>query len=147
MMTTAEQRASKSSTSIVLEAVRDLHAQEQVVTRETLAQVTGLKMTVIDDRIGVLVDDGQVVRVRRGVYVPAVVHAPSRPMSKTVLPDGTIKIEIGDELLTLTPREDRTLALLQAGVAVQYASIESGHQFSAFVAEISRRLAGKAGAA
>ena len=30
-------------------------------------------------------------------------------MSKTVLADGFVKIEIGDEVLTLTPREDRVL--------------------------------------
>ena len=44
--------------------------------------------------------------------MPAVKHTPARPMSKTVIPDGSVKLEIGDDILTLTPREDRMLANL-----------------------------------
>ena len=57
----------RSSTQIILEAVQDLHAQEQVVTRETLHALTELKLSVIDDRVGALIDDGLVVRVQRGL--------------------------------------------------------------------------------
>jgi hypothetical protein len=35
----------------VLQAVQDLHAQEQIVTRETLAEFTGLKLAIVDDRL------------------------------------------------------------------------------------------------
>ena len=62
-------------------------------------------------------------RVLRGVYVPVEVHPPARSISKTVLTDGTVKIEIGDEVLTLTPREDRALAMLQAGAVMQVLGI------------------------
>lgn len=102
----------KSTLMIVLEAVQDLHAQEQIVTRAALAELTGLKLTTIDDRLDVLVGEGDIIRVERGVFVPAVKHPPARPMSKTVIPDGSVKIEIGDDILTLTPREDRMLANL-----------------------------------
>lgn len=71
-----------------------------------------MKLTVIDDRLGTLTDDGMLLRVQRGVYVPAVQHPVAPPMSKAVMPDGTVKIEIGDGMLTLTPREDRALANL-----------------------------------
>ncbi|RYF59452.1 MAG: hypothetical protein EOO27_09185, partial [Comamonadaceae bacterium] len=71
----------RSSTSIVMDAVEELHSLEQVVTRETLADFTGLKMTIVDDRIGVLIDDGQVHRVRNGVYVPAKKFPPPRAIS------------------------------------------------------------------
>ena len=130
----------RSSTQIVLEAVQCLHGQEQIVTRETLAQLTGLKLSVIDDRIGVLIDDGLAVRVQRGVFVPAETHPPARVISKTVLPDGTVKIDIGDTVLTLTPREDRMLAALQAGVVMQTAAIEVGHQSAMVAGEMNGRL-------
>lgn len=133
-------QAQKSTLLVVLEAVQDLHAQEQVVTRETLAELTGLKLTTIDDRLGVLVDEGDIVRVQRGVFVPAVRHAPARPMSKTVMPDGTVKIEIGDEVLSLTPREDRMLAGLQAGAATQLAAVELGHQAARLNAELAEQV-------
>lgn len=130
----------KSTTAVVLEAVQDLHAQEQIVTRETLAQVTGLKLTVIDDRLGVLVDDEKILRVQRGVFVPAALHPPARAMSKTLMPDGMVKLEIGDEVFLLTPREDRMLAGLQAGAAAQFAAIEQGHQSARLNAELANQV-------
>lgn len=130
----------KNSTELVLEAIEDMHAQEQVVTREALVEHTGLKMTIVDDRIGVLIEDGRVHRVRSGVFVPAAKHPPTRAISKTVMPDGLVKLEIGDDVLTLTPREDRALAALQAGVAVQFAAINLGHQTAALTSGISGRV-------
>lgn len=132
--------ARKSTTALVLEAVQDLHAQEQIVTRETLAELSGLKLSVVDDRLGVLADDGAILRVQRGVYVPAPRHPPARPMSKTVMPDGMVKIEIGDEVLTLTPREDRALANLMAGAAAQAAAIETGRNTAILAAELSEEV-------
>ena len=98
--------STKSNAEAILEAIEDLHNQEQIVTRETLAQLTNLKLSIIDDRLSYLVDSGYIIRVQRGVFVPAPKHRPSRLMSKTVLPDGTVKIDIGDdEVLTLTDRK------------------------------------------
>jgi hypothetical protein len=130
----------RSSTQIILEAVQDLHAQEQIVTRETLNALTGLKLSIIDDRVGALVDDGLVVRVQRGVYVPAETHPPARVISKMLLPDGTVKIDIGDQVLTLTPKEDRMLAQLMAGVVMQTAAVEVGHQSAMMAGELNGRL-------
>ena len=132
--------ARKSTTALVLEAVQDLHAKEQIVTRETLAELTGLKLTVIDDRLGTLVDDGAILRVQRGVFVPAQQHPPARPMSKTVMPDGMVKIEIGDEVLQLTPREDRALANLMAGAAAQAVAIETGRNTAILAAELGEQI-------
>jgi len=130
----------KSSKETVLEAVRELAAQEQLVTRETLAEHTGLSMTVVDDRIAVLVDDGSVIRVQRGVFIPAPVWPAARPISKTILPDGFVKIEIGDEVLTLTPRESRALGELTAAAGQQFAAIELGRQATEVTADLANRL-------
>lgn len=130
----------KPSTQIVLDAVCDLHAQEQVVTREALQEVTGLKLTIIDDRIAKLVDDGVVLRRNRGVFVPAIQHPPARAISKTVMPDGMVKIEIGDSVLELTPREDRTLAAIQSGTALQFAAIDIGGYVTQEVGALRMRV-------
>ena len=87
----------KSNAETILEAIEDLHNQEQIVTRETLSQLTELKLSVIDDRLSYLVDSGQIIRVQRGVFIPTPKHRVSRIMSKMVVPDGTAKIEIGDD--------------------------------------------------
>lgn len=130
-----------SNTEVVMEAISDLFSREQIVTRETLSELTGLKMTIIDDRLSYLVDSGQIYRVQRGVFMPAVQHEPSRIMSKTVLPDGTVKIDIGDDhTLTLTPREARVLGDLTAAAGMEYVAIELGHQSAILAGELSLQL-------
>ena len=66
----AEQAAAKAITSTqrVLDAVRDLRELDQIATRETVAELTGLKMGIVDDRLRALVDDGKLKRLLRGVH-------------------------------------------------------------------------------
>lgn len=112
----------------VLDAVVDLHNQEQVVTRETLSDILDLKQTIIDDNLSSLVNDDLIHRVQRGVYVPTVEHKPARIISKIVLPCGTVKVDIGDDMVvTLTPKEARLVGSLFMADAMQYSNIEIGH--------------------
>lgn len=134
----AIQRTTKQQ---ILDAVEDLHNMEQMVTREAVQAVTGLSLTIIDDRLGVLVDDGLIIRKSRGVFVPAVLHPPARLISKTEIPGGLVKIEIGDTVLTLTPREDRMLAKMLAGVAMEYAAVEMGQEMTGMMAAMRNRIA------
>ena len=112
----------------VLDAVIDLHNQEQIVTRETLSDILDLKQTIIDDNLSSLTNDGFIHRVQRGVYVPTIEHKPARIISKIVLPCGTVKIDIGDDMVvTLTPKEARLIGSLFMADAMQYSNIEIGH--------------------
>ena len=131
----------------ILEAIQDLHAREQIVTRETLAEVTGLKLTTIDDRLGYLLDNGRIRRVQRGVFVPMEQHKPARPISRTLCPDGTTVLEIGETVMILSPRESRMLGEVMAGAAQQFVAIEIGHEgarlnsaLAAQVSEVRREL-------
>ena len=142
--TTAPKR---STAEIVFEAIQDLHAREQIVTRETLSELTGLKLTIIDDRLGHLADNGKIRRVQRGVFVPMEQHKPARPISRTLCPDGTTILEIGETVLVLSPREARMLGELMAGSSQQYATVEIGHEtarlnavLAAQVSEVRREL-------
>ncbi|MEG2981528.1 MAG: hypothetical protein RR831_18640, partial [Stenotrophomonas sp.] len=119
-----------TSTRRVFDAVCDLHALEQIATRETVAELTGLKLTIVDDRLGALVDDEKLKRVLRGVYVPVEVFAPARDISKTIVSNGLVKYEIGETVLALTPREERRFAELASGVLTQAIAIESSRQTS-----------------
>lgn len=147
-MTDPTTKQRKSTAEIVLEAIQDLYAREQIVTRETLAEITGLKLTTIDDRLSHLVDNGAIRRVQRGVFVPMAQHKPARPISRTLCPDGTTVLEVGDTVMILTPRESRMIGELMAGSAQQYAAIEIGHEaerlnslLSAQVCEVRREVA------
>ena len=138
----------RSNAEVVLGAIEDLHAREQIVTRETLAELTGLKLTTIDDRLGHLVDTGKIRRVQRGVFVPLEQHRPARPISRTLCPDGTTVLEVGDTVMILSPRESRMIGELMAGSSQQYAAIEIGHEaarlnavLSAQIGEVRREVA------
>ena len=124
----------------ILDTVQELHNLEQIVTREAVREATGLPLTTIDDRLATLVDRGEILRVERGVFVPAVRHPPARPISKTTMPDGSVKIEIGDVVLDLTPREDRHLAGMMAGSAIQLVAVADSTESAAKIADLSRRI-------
>lgn len=129
-----------TSTQRIFDAVCELHALEQIATRETVAELTGLKLTIVDDRLGALVDDEKLKRVLRGVYVPVEVYAPARDMSKTIVANGLVKYEIGDDVFTLTPREERMLAELTSGAMTQAIGIESSRQTSMLVTALAAEL-------
>ena len=146
-MTDTATKPAKSNAEIVLSAVQDLFAREQIVTRETLAELTGLKLTTIYDRLGYLLDNGRIRRVQRGVFVPLEQHKPARPISRTLCPDGTTVLEIGDAVMILTPRESRMLGEVMTGAAQQFVAIEIGHEgarlnavLSAQVSDVRREL-------
>lgn len=125
----------------VLDAIIDLHNQEQVVTRETLSDILDLKQTIIDDNLSSLTNDGFIHRVQRGVYVPTVEHKPARIISKIVLPCGTVKIDIGDDMVvTLTPKEARLIGSLFMADAMQYSNIEIGHHAALTTAKMDLEL-------
>ncbi|MFG0381086.1 hypothetical protein ACF8C6_08995 [Pseudomonas sp. zbq_18] len=130
----------KSSTQIVLDAVRELQGLGQVATRETVQCMTGLKMGIVDDRLKHLVGEDFIRRAGRGLYVVALKPDNARPISQTRLPDGTVVLDIGDEVLHLTPTEARALGGMLAGAAVQAAQIELGHQATVVNAELALKV-------
>ena len=112
---------------IILDCIIDLHNSEQTVTRELLLDVLDLKKNIIDDNVTSLVNEGRVYRVRRGVYAPSSTHPKARHIWKGTLSCGLVKLEIGDIVITLTPKEARILGKEMMGDGMQYANIELGH--------------------
>ncbi|WP_395146977.1 hypothetical protein ACF3N0_08780 [Moraxella atlantae] len=105
---------------VVLDAVNELHSLEYVATRATITELTGLKQSLVDDCLKHLCDEMLIRRVERGCYAPVQRFPAPRAMWQTVLPDGTVKLEIGDEhILTLTPREARMIGMMMAGFMMQ----------------------------
>lgn len=125
---------------MVLDAVVDLSNQEQSVTRETLSMVIDLSLAIIDEKLTSLVNDGLIHRIQRGVYVPTVTHSQARIISKIVLPCGTVKVDIGDDVWTLTPKEARILGSLMAADAMQYSNIEIGHHAALTTAKMDLEM-------
>ena len=129
-----------TSTQRVFDAVRDLRELDQIATRDTVAEATGLKLAIVDDRLRALVDDGRLKRLLRGVYELVESFPEPRAISKTVLPNGAVVYDIGDEVLTLSPQEARVLAELSMGAAGTAVLINSTNQHLYLATELAAKV-------
>lgn len=107
----------------VLEAVIDLYNKEIPASRTTISQTTGIKQSTVDECLKALANDEYIYRLCNGIYAPVAQHPAARIVSKIVLQDGTVKIDIGDDVLTLTPKEARALGSLLLSEATEYSNI------------------------
>jgi len=132
-----------SSRVQVLEVIRDLYDQELPVTTSAIMRATGLKHVTVTDCVKELRERGDIWAPERGVYRPVIKHPPARAVSRTTLPDGTVKLEVGDEVLTLTPRESRLVAEAMGGTAAMLVAIESASQMAEMVVLARRIVSGE----
>jgi hypothetical protein len=103
----------------VYQAIVDICNAHRTATRGVISKVTGLKMAQVDDHVKNLKDDGKIVSPVNGVFEPVAEWPEERPISKTVLPSGIVKVELGDSYLELTPHEARTLGQMFYGEAIE----------------------------
>ena len=138
----AEHASAKSITSTqrVLDAVRDLRELDQIATRETVAELTGLKMGIVDDRLRALVDDGKLKRLLRGIYELVETWPEPRELSCTTLSNGWVKLELGDALLSLTPTEARRAARALGGFAEDARVIETTRAHLFLATELAAKV-------
>ena len=125
---------------MVLEAVRELRSLEQIASRETVAELTGLKQAIVDDRLRALVDDGKLRRVLRGICELEETFPPPRAISKTILANGVVVYDVGDDVLTLTPQEARRLAEISMGAAGTAVMIDSTRQHLMLATELAAKV-------
>ena len=110
------EKTSKLTSQLVFECIQDLHNREIPVTRERLAARFGVAMMVVDHHIKQLLSSDRIIKVRAGLYALKFVEPQSRAVSTTFLNNGYIKLEIGDDVLQLTPTESRWIARAMAGL-------------------------------
>lgn len=125
---------------IIWGAMEDMRSQGQVITRTVLAEVTGFKMTIVDDHLTRLVDQGRLRRPLAGVFEIVEQHPEPRAVSITMLPGGLSKLEIGELCADLYPQERRMLASLLVGDAVQYSNIQAGRELNGTVGLVWEEL-------
>ena len=86
----------------------------QSANRYSVKELTGLVMTIVDDRLRALARDGEIFRTARGSYEIVKLWPAPRAMSKTEV-DGWVVYEAGDQVMRLTPEENRMMAKMSAG--------------------------------
>lgn len=130
-----------ATTETVFQAVRELCNRREAVTRERVQALTDYKLSIVDDRLGALVDAHRIVRLARNNYEVVPVWPAPRAISRTVLEDGVVKYEIGDEVLTLTPQEARRLGEASMGAAAAAVSILTNREYLLAMAQMDARMA------
>lgn len=110
---------------IVYNAVVDLTHAGKRAHRETIAELTSLRLTVVDNHLKTMKGDGRLKLVERGVYLAVPPPREERAVTTTILTDGMVKVEIGDAVMELSPREFRYLGVLAGGMAIQFAALPS----------------------
>lgn len=118
------ERHAISTTARIFEAVRYLHhIKQRPVSASEVQTVSELAADTVSDSLKRLLETGQIARPGRGIYEPVAKHPEPRAISQTLHPDGTVKIEIGDEVIALTPMEHRTLVRMLGGVMAEAAQM------------------------
>lgn len=100
-----------SNRLVVQQAIADLCAAGRQASRQAICDFTGLKMSIVDDHVKNLKDDGMIRLVTNGIFEP-IDQTPERAVSGTIVPNGRFKLEIGDMVLELSLREARNVGLL-----------------------------------
>ena len=99
-----------ASRSIVLACIKQLTDEHGSATYQQIIDAAGISPHIVKERCDQLVNvTHEVERISRGVYRAIKSFAPPRPISKTVLADGEVVLEIGDDVVHLTPQEDKML--------------------------------------
>lgn len=117
---------------VIFEVVRQLNSEGVDATRLELSERAGLKVTTIDDRLKVLVDDGLLVRAARGVYKVVPNDPPQRAIKFRHFPSelsgflhDSIVVEIEGEIGVVVSETERSVLRSCADGSVR---LEAGDQ-------------------
>lgn len=134
-----EERQKVSSTDQVYQSVWEARERGRVATRQTIQADTGLALTIVDDRVKHLKSMGR-IRLAGGLagaYEPSDDRNEDRAISCTILPNGRCKVEVGDCILDLSPREARFLSVNMAGhVVMEFAYLHEERRIGADMARL-----------
>ena len=128
---------------LIYQTIVDLQQAGRQASRQVLMEELDLKYTQIDDVVKRLVDDGKLRRVANGVFEPIIEYPEMSAISHTWLPDGMIKIEIGDFMVTLAPPQQRALARMLMGAMYEGGGSEQMREMADTVAQLGRHVHGQ----
>ena len=106
--------------SAILCAARRLWEAGEYITRGNLITATGMTEPICDSTLRAMVDQGLINRSIKGVYqLPECANIELRAVSATWIPNyGGLKLEIGDECISLRLEEARLAALALYGAVI-----------------------------
>lgn len=124
---------------LVFEAIRQINDAGGEPTRERIVAMTGLKPTTVDDRIKVLRGEGM-ISPHKQCYRPLHQHVAAQAVSCTAMADGVLKIEKGDQLMTLVPAEARQLGSMLQGKSLEASALERVQEMELRMVDMAQQL-------
>ena len=124
----------------VWDAAVELRNTERRINRRALADITDLTPGIVDDHVERFIERGQMRRAGKGDLEIIECFPLSRAITKTTLPNGLVKLEIGNEVLDLTPTEARLLARDMAGHMHELAETDAANKGVVLAYEVAREL-------
>ena len=124
---------------LVFEAIRQINDAGGEPTRERILAMAGLKPTTMDDRIKVLRGEGM-ISPHKQCYRPLHQHIAAQAVSCTAMADGVLKIEKGDQLMTLVPAEARQLGSMLQGKSLEASALERVQEMELRMVEMAQQL-------
>ena len=106
--------------SAILCSARRLWEAGEYITRSSLIAATGMTEPICDSTLRAMVDQGLINRSIKGVYqLPECANTELRAVSATWIPNyGGLKLEIGDQCISLRLEEARLSALALHGAVM-----------------------------
>lgn len=123
----------------VLQLIVEIHTAGRAASRQTIADVLEVPVVRVDEHIKKLLEAGQIRRIMPGVFEPVDVMPEARPVHVSRLSGGWVKIEVGEGMLTITPEEERMLAMSVKGAAEQFHAMVTGRDLADQIADLRRR--------
>jgi hypothetical protein len=124
----------------IWQAALELRNTNRRINRSALAGLTGLKPGIVDDHVDRFIERDQIRRAGNGELEVVEQFPAARPISKTTLPNGLVKLEVGSDMLELTPDEARAVARDFAGNLHELAETDAANKGVRIAAEVAREL-------
>lgn len=130
----------KSNATIIWEAITELTNAGRLISRQVLRDLTGLKITIIDDHVERLDENGKIRRIGSGLIEVVEVYPPARAISVTETESGWVTAEMGDLVWQMQPKEARKLARLLMGYSTQLEELEGSHSALLRTTELANQV-------
>ena len=125
---------------LIWDTIIELRNTGRRINRRALADLTGLKPGIVDDHVERWIEKDQLRRAGNGELEVIEQFPATRPISKTSLPSGLVKLEVGSDYMELTPAETRILARDLAGHTQELAQIDAANKALIRSSELEREL-------
>lgn len=102
----AAHNAKKSSRVMVFDAILELSDGEMPAKAQDIASVTGLPMAIVYDAIKTLKQRGRIYS-DNGAFFPCGEAQETQAVTTTILANGAVKVEKGDQVMDFNQREAR----------------------------------------